>query len=538
MPTLPDWIVLVPPLLVIISVLTTRRMIFSFLLGIITSALIVKGGNILQAAQLTFKHLWTSTGLGKATSIEGFLSSWSLLIFIFLICLGILIVFLSESGAANAYVQLVRKKVHSKKEAESASLILSLFFFIDDYFSALTVGSVMKPLALLHNVHPVKLAFLTTAMATPLTLLSPISSWVGEIVLQLKNVGIGPESPTTVIATDPYSVLVSAIPYLLYPILLVLGTWYIVLRGISYGPMQKYDNYISPTHETAADVGPKLQQTASLIDFILPLVVLVGTVFGMLLYTGNYHLMGGTNSLFMALKTATVHIALFTGGITSLVFSIVYFYTKGTVPAHKIAPSMRTGFMLMFPSIIMLVCAWSLGAILKNDLETGSYIATMVASIINVEYFPLICFIFGALIAWMIGSAWATIGLMFPIVIDMLQELLNLGTNVPLHSVELIIPLIGATLSGAVLGVHLSVLSDNPIMSAASTGANHLEHVKTMAWYVIPIGLVSALGFTFIGLMIDNLGHGMSLGIGIIGCTVLTVVVLELCQYLFSKPQT
>lgn len=531
MPALPDWIVLVPPLLVIVSVLTTRRMIFSFLLGIITSALIVKGGNIIQAVQLTLKHLWTSTGLGKATSIQGFLSSWSLLIFIFLICLGILIVFLSESGAAEAYIQLIRKKVHTKKEAESASLILSLFFFIDDYFSALTVGSVMKPLALLHNVHPVKLAFLTTAMATPLTLLSPISSWVGEIVLQLKNVGIGPEGPTTVIATDPYSVLVSAIPYLLYPILLVLGTWYIVLRGISYGPMQKYDNYISPTHETVANIG----KNASLIDFILPLVVLVGTVFGMLLYTGNYHLMGGTNSLVMALKAATVHQALFTGGVTSLLLSIIYFYAKGTVPAHKIAPSIRTGFMLMFPSILMLICAWSLGAILKNDLETGSYIATMVASIINVEYFPLICFIFGALIAWMIGSAWATIGLMFPIVIDMLQELLNLGTNVPLASVELIIPLIGATLSGAVLGVHLSVLSDNPIMSAASTGANHLEHVKTMAWYVIPIGLVAALGFTFIGLTIDNLGQRLSLGIGILGSIVLTVVVLELCQYLFSK---
>ena len=528
---MPGWIVLVPPLLVIVCVLTTRRMILSFLLGIITSALIVNKGALLPSIKLTLKHLWTSTGLGKATSIQGFLSSWSLLIFIFLLCVGIIIVLLSESGAAQAYVQLVRKKVHTKKEAESASLILSLFFFIDDYFSALTVGSVMRPLALLHNVHPVKLAFLTTAMATPLTLLSPISSWVGEIVLQLKNVGIGPESPTTVIATDPYSVLIAAIPYLLYPILLVFGTWYIVLRGISYGPMQKYDNYVSPTHESVADVGKK----ASLLDFILPIAVLVGTVFGMLLYTGNYHLMGGTNSLIMALKSATVHKALFAGGLTSLLVSIGYFYAKGTVAASAIAPAIKKGFMLMFPSILMLVCAWSLGAILKNDLETGSYIATMVASIINVEYFPLICFLFGALISWMIGSAWATIGLMFPIVIDMLQELLNLGTNVPLGSVELIIPLVGATLSGAVLGVHLSVLSDNPIMSAASTGANHLEHVKTMAWYVIPIGLVAAGGFTFIGLMIDTLGHQWSLALGIFGGLVLTVGVLELCQKLFSK---
>jgi Na+/H+ antiporter NhaC len=191
--------------------------------------------------------------------------------------------------------------------------------------------------------------------------------------------------------------------------------------------------------------------------------------------------------------------------------------------------------MLMFPSILMLVCAWSLGTILKNDLETGRYVACMVCSVITIEFFPVLCFIFAALIAWMIGSAWATIGLMFPIVIDMLQSLLNLGTNVPLESVELIIPLIGATLSGAVLGVHLSVLSDNPIMSAASTGANHLEHIKTMAWYVIPIGLVAAVGFTFIGVLGDNMGHTLSLTIGLIGGSILTIAVLELCQYLFSK---
>lgn len=528
---MPEWIVLVPPLLVIISVLTTRRMLFSFLLGIASSALIVAQGNLYMAGLIALTRLWHSTGLGKATSVQGFLSSWSLLIFIFLICLGIIIVLLSESGAAQAYVQLIQQRIKTKKEAESASLILSLFFFIDDYFSALTVGSVMRPLAVLHDVHPVKLAFLTTAMATPLTLLSPISSWVGEIVLQLKQVGIGPESATTVIATDPYTILLSALPYLLYPILLIIGTWYIVLRGISYGPMQKYDAYISTSRQTETTIG----KNASLIDFIIPLAVLVGTVFIMLLYTGGYHLMGGTNSFGVALKEATVHIALFTGGIVSLLVSIVYFSMRGILAPHRIVPSLKEGFMLMFPSILMLICAWSLGAILKNDLQTGRYIACVVCSCITIEFFPVLCFIFGALIAWMIGSAWATIGLVFPIVIDMLQSLLQLGTNTPLESVELIIPLVAATLSGSVLGVHLSVLSDNPIMSAASTGANHLEHVKTMAWYVLPIGFVAALGFTFIGVMVDNIGHTASLTIAGLGSILLTIAVLELCQYIFAS---
>lgn len=530
--SLPNWIVLIPPLLVIGSVIVTRRMIASFLLGIFTSALIVKEGSIIEALKLSLTRLWQSTGLQYATSFAGILTSWNLLIFIFLICLGILIVLLSESGAAEAYVHLVSRKVKTRKEAQSASLILSLFFFIDDYFSALTVGSVMRPLALLHNVHPVKLAFLTTAMATPLAIITPISSWVGEIVLQLRQVGIGPEGPRTLITADPYTLFVSAIPYLLYPLLLILGTWYIVLRNISYGPMQKYDDMKSETKPQINTIGLK----ASLIDFVLPIVVMIGTVFCTMLYSGDYTLFGGTNGFIKAIKLASIHTSLFVGGIIGLLFSTIYFSAKGTISPKKMGPSYITGFNLMFPSILMLICAWSLGAILKNDLKTGAYIATVISSIINVEFFPVICFIFGAIISWMIGSAWAAIGLMFPIVIDMLQKLLSIAPNTPLASVELAIPIIGATLSGAVLGVHLSVISDNPIMSAASTGADHLEHVKTMVWYVIPIGICAGLGFTFIGVMADNLGLGTALALGSIGSLILTFLTLELCQYLFHKP--
>ncbi len=529
-----DWIVIVPPLLVISCVLATRRMILSFLVGIISSALIVTHGHIINALKLSIGHLWKSTGLQNLTSVEGFLSSWNLLIFIFLICLGILIILLSESGAAEAYVRLVSRKIKTRKEAESASLLLSLFFFIDDYFSALTVGSVMRPLAQLHNIHPVKLAFLTTAMATPISIISPISSWVGEIILQLKQVGIAPEGPNTVIIGDPYTVFVSAIPYLIYPLLVIAGTWYIVLRNISYGPMQKYDAMRSPTHHSVAQVG----KNASLIDFLIPLLTLVGVVCGTMLYTGGYYLLGGTEGLISAIKNAAVHKALFAGGVASLLVSMLYFGIKGTISGPKLIQSVRVGFNLMFPSIIMLICAWSLGAILKNDLKTGSYIATSMASLISIEWFPVISFLSAACIAWMIGSAWATIGLMFPIMIDMLQSLLHLAPHTPVESVELILPLVGATLSGAVMGVHLSVIADNSMMSAASTGANHLEHVKTMAWYIIPIGFCAAIGFMCVGLLSAHVGLRASLAIGLSSSLLLTCLALELCQYLFHKKST
>ena len=528
------WLVIIPPLLVIGCVLITQRMILSFLLGIITSALIVTQGNPVQALMLTAKKLWISTGLDQLTSFQGFLSSWNLLIFIFLITLGILIALLSETGAAEAYVRVVGKKVKSKKATEIASLCLSLLFFIDDYFSALTVGSVMRPLAQRYQVHPVKLAFLVTAMATPITIISPISSWVGEIILQLKQVGIGQPSANTVIVADPYMVFLNAVPFIIYALLLIFSTWYIVLRRISYGPMHAYDKmqetapYRSSQEETT-------DKESTLFDFIFPLAVLIMSVFGMLLFTGDFSLFGGTNSFVQAIKSGSVHQSLFAGGLISLFASTVYFLMKGTIDQSSLKKCAIMGFDLMFPSILMLICAWSLGNILKNDLQTGSYIASLVSTVINLEFFPVLCFIFAACISMMIGSAWATIGLIFPIVIDMLQKLLHMGTNTPLEAIPLITPIIGATLSGCVIGTQLSLLSDNPIMSSASTGANHLEHVKTMAWYILPVGFAAALSYIVIGVTSSSLEKGASLAIGLLLGIVLSVILLELGQYFFGK---
>lgn len=528
------WIVTIPPLLVIATVLLTRRMILSFAVGIISSALIVTNGNIFRAAALTAQKLWTTTGLSQLTSIEGFLSNWNLLVFLFLILVGILIEMLSKTGAAQAYVTIARRYVHSKKQAESASLILSLFFFIDDYFSALTVGSVMRPLARQYGVHPVKLAFLTTAMATPLALLSPISSWVGEIVLQLKTVGIGPMSPTTVIDADPYLVFVKTIAYGFYPIFLIISAWYIVLRPLSFGPMKKYDADTKAVASAQDDL-KTLHPTSSLFDFIFPLLVLIITVLAMLLVTGGYFTQ--PLSVLDAIKQASVHQALFTGGLVSVIVSSIYFLARGTLSHASLTHCAIRGFHSMFPSIIMLICAWSLGNILKNDLQTGTYVATVLSGIISLTLFPLICFLFGALIAWLIGSAWATIGLMFPIIIDMFQKLQHIPLNTPIADAVLIIPIIAATLSGCVLGTQLSLISDNPIMSAAATGANHLEHVKTMAWYIIPVGLATALSFTLLGILLPILGLNTSLAICLSSGISISILFLEIGQHLFGSKQ-
>lgn len=529
-----NWLVIVPPLLVVICALLTRRMILSFFVGIVSASLIATSGKWYAALRLALARTAESAGLNKLSSLQDIWNNWSLCIFSFLICLGILLILLQHSGGAQAFQQIAQRKVKNKRSTEVASLLLSLFFFIDDYFSALTVGSVMRPLAYLHKVHPVKLAFLVTAMAQPITILSPLTSWVGEIVLQLKQVGVSSPGTETIIAADPYYVFLRAIPFIFYAILLIVGTWYIVLRRISYGPMAHYEQQHTFNEEDAALI--KDGKSASIIDFIIPLALLIGSVFIMLLLTGNFYLFGGTHGLLESLKNSSVHQALLVGGLSSVFISLIFFLIRGKIMPNAVAHLFYQGTALMLPSIAMLISAWTLSLLLKQDLQTGAYVATLFSHFVSILFFPLMCFVGSACIAWMIGSAWATMGLMFPIIVPMLKTLLDLQANAPLESVPLMLPVLGATLSGCIMGTHLSLISDNPIMASASTGANHFDLVKAMSWYIAPVALASAVAYTVLGL--SSQSHPTQAHIGaLIAGIVVTILLLELAQRSFGSAQ-
>ena len=60
----------------------------------------------------------------------------------------------------------------------------------------------------------------------------------------------------------------------------------------------------------------------------------------------------------------------------------------------------------------------------------------------------------------------------------MLQKLLPVPLNSSLEAVPLLIPIIGATLSGCVIGTQVSLLSDNPIMSLQAQGPLTLNMLK------------------------------------------------------------
>jgi Na+/H+ antiporter NhaC len=80
-----------------------------------------------------------------------------------------------------------------------------------------------------------------------------------------------------------------------------------------------------------------------------------------------------------------------------------------------------------------------------------------------------------------------------------------LGVQPPIADTQLSIlfPTLGAVLSGAVCGDHISPISDTTIMSATSTGSHHIDHVHTQIPYALPTIIGCAVGYFLAGYVTD-----------------------------------
>jgi Na+/H+ antiporter NhaC len=513
---------LLPPVIVLILGYATRNIWLSLLVGIGTGAFIATNGSPSGTLELVASRIWTNLDLTHFFSPTLFWESWNSFICVFLIVLGIFVTLIRHSGGAYAYGKTASQYIRDKKGAETASLMLSLMLFMDDYFSSLTVGSVMHPLTDEKKVPRVKLAFLVDSMAAPLAILCPFSSWVAAIIGFLRENGVSAEAETnTLILSSPLSVYLHMIPYILYSFIMVLSSFYIVRKRISFGLMgeqeliaQKTGNlfgHATPPQKKFRDPHDKNKESSSLIDFMVPISILLGSVILGLLYSGEANIFCGSRSCLEALQHSSAATALFTGGLLALFLTTLFYLIRGKVELKELPQLFLEGAELMLPAIVILLLAWSLGDILRNDLHSGDYLAKNMLGTVPKFLLPLLFFTAASLIAISIGTSWGTAAILFPIAIPMTVALTHQQTPVALETIPLFFPILGAVLSGCVAGDHISPISDTTVMSATSTGADHIDHVRTQMTYAIPVIIATGATFLLLGSLTVFIGETKAL---------------------------
>ena len=214
-----QWLSIVPPIVAIGLALITKEVFSSLFIGILTGTLIYAcgtGANIVMGT------------LETAFKLMGAKLDFDIIIFCSL--LGALVYILNMSGGTMAYGRVAARAIKSRRSSLMSTSGLGLAIFIDDYFSCLTVGTVMRPMTDLYRVSREKLAYIIDATAAPLCIIAPISSWAAAVGSSLKSTGA---------FDNELGAFVATIPWNFYALLSLLMVWMLCISNRDYGPMRK-----------------------------------------------------------------------------------------------------------------------------------------------------------------------------------------------------------------------------------------------------------------------------------------------------------
>jgi tetracycline resistance efflux pump len=502
-----SWLSLLPPFMVIIAVFFTHQLNISLAIGIAIAALIATHGHLLPAITMCSQKL-----------ITHFSDIDNIYLYLLLIAISSLITLLTVTGAAAGCARIIGKKMKTKRSVETSTILLSTLLSLDDYLSILTVGFVMRPIADRLAVARTKLAYIVHALAGPLVIIMPISTWAAAVLAQLDNAGL---------STDSFYVYFKTIPFIFYSLLIVFSVWLVVVTRISFGLIARDEQHAMPIQDVDESEKDFIQQH-SLFELLLPIGLLITTIFMGILYAGNYYLFGGNNSFADAFRNNDKTFLIFLcAGLVAFTCSLGISLYKHMIRLQQIPAVVYEGFLLIRSSIVMIMLAAILGNFLRLELHTGNYIAHMFLGTIPLYLIPVILYVVSLVITLTMGSAWGTFSLLIPIAIQMLFSFLQLDSSVALDQVQLLYPALGAVLSGAACGNHISPLAETTVMTATSTGIQPLEHARTQFPYAVPVIIGTFASYIASGMLYNTvlyINFLISFGVGVVVCTVLLFV--------------
>lgn len=478
-------LVLLPPLIAIVLALVTREVLLSLIIAVYVGAVIITGSPVLGFTELLNNYL-----------IGSIADSWNASVIVFGILIGGLIGIIDKSGGTKALAKALIKRAVTTKSALFTTWLLGIAIFFDDYANSLIVGNAMKGITDRLKISREKLAYMVDSTAAPVSSMALISTWVG-MELGLIQEGISKLG----IDQGAYSIFLQSIPYRFYSILALAFGLIIIFSGRDFGPMRKAElrakaaaDYVEETEEDSR--GGKWYHA------VIPIVsVIVITILGLYQNGGGFE----GKSLQQAFSDADASIVLIWAAFGGIIIAWLFAFLSRTLKVSEISDAFVEGAKSMLVPILILVLAWTLGSI-NTELGTAEFLIQIIGDHLPHFLIPAVLFIVPAIVAFSTGTSWGTNAIVMPIAIN-----ISYLAGGP----EFVIPAVGAVLTGAVMGDHMSPISDTTIMSSMATGCDHIAHVRTQLPYAVTVGLAALiLGFIPAGLGINPF---ISLFVAIVG---------------------
>ena len=485
---IPGWVSILPPLLAILIALISRNVILALFLGLWFGAMAVIGFSIAGA----FTGMFDAFQVYLRTAMFGD-GRMSIILFSFMI--GGMVGIISKNGGMRGVVNAIVPLASSPKKGQTATGLLGLIVFFDDYANVLVVGNTMRPVTDRLRISREKLAYLIDSTAAPVSCVALVTTWIGY------EVGLIAGAVDLVDGYNEaaYAVFLNSIAYNFYPILAIVFVFIVALTGRDFGPMYKAeerarttgqvlspDARVDESANASRDLVPADDQPQRAINAALPVLVLVGGVL-----TGLYAT-GSGDTLSDIVGSADSYKALMWASLSGVVVAAVLSISQGILTLADTVDAWYAGLKTMLFGMIILCMAWALSDV-TNVLNTAGYLVGALGDRLNPRLVPAIVFVLSAATAFATGSSWGTMGVLMPLVLPLIWAVLQANGMANPENFPIIYSTVACVLAGSVWGDHCSPISDTTILSSMASGSDHIAHVRTQLPYALLVGGVGLL---------------------------------------------
>ena len=456
-----------PPLLAITLAIITRQVILSLSVGIWIGFCLLESVNPLAGI-----------GLALDGIVYVFSDAGDTRVLMFTLIIGGLIATIEKLGGVRGFIHLLehRNWVTNGKRAQWLAYSIGIVVFIESNITLLIAGAISRPLFDRYKISREKLAYIIDSTSAPICVLIPLNAWGAVIISLLGSSEIN----------NPIDVFLYAIPFNIYPIVVILFCGFVISRNIEIGPMKKAQvrteggEFLWPNATPMIDpaiLSQKVERTdADKARFmIVPIAVMVISMPLGLIVTGDGDLSAGSGS------TSVLWAVL-----AALVISWALALQQRRLNLEELMQIFLKGAGGLLPVTMILLFALALGDV-ANLLGTGAYVAQLVQQNIPLALLLPLLFIISSFIAFAIGSSWGTFAIMIPLA---MQIAVPLDLNSSLF--------LAAVLSGSVFGDHASPISDTTVVASMASATDHIDHVRTQLPYALISGSIAAFGFLLI----------------------------------------
>jgi Na+/H+ antiporter NhaC len=390
------------------------------------------------------------------------------------ILIGILFELFKRAGVLAALAQRFARGSGHRRGVEVSAWGMG-FVIVDDYFSPLLTGAVMRPMSDRAGIPREKLAFILDATTASVCILVPFTAWGAYLASLIAAQGADVGS-----VEEGLAVFIGAIPYNFYPMLMLLFTLLIAVGVIpDFGPMRKAEKRAAATGELirpgakplVTDDGDDVlevageRQASLFLELLTPVVLLMGVGAVTLIQTGSVKIV----EAFMLAVAWLFAVLAFRGSFKSI---------------DEVADVIVAGTRNVMAALLIVALAYALNAV-TTELGAGQYIIDQFTSDLTPNSLVLITFLLTAAISFSTGTSWGAFAMMMPVALPVAFEFT--GGNVE----PLVHQTVAAIAGGGIFGDHSSPVSDTTVLSSVGAGSDHIDHVVTQLPYALLIAAIT-----------------------------------------------